>query len=157
MELEQPASRLCFVDIDVLVAFRDTSNRVRQRRASGWLEELWATRTGRLSIQVLNEYFAVATEGFRPGLQRAQARADVQNLLAWNPVPVDRQVVERAWDVQERHKLSWRDSLIVSAAQIAGCRGLLTDELTDGRQFDDLLVLSYTRVGSRQQLAFASR
>jgi predicted nucleic acid-binding protein len=125
-----------FVDTNVLVYARDASEPAKQRAAEGWLRALWAARTGRLSAQVLTEYYVVVTEKLKPGLDREQARADIRNLMAWAPAPTDQAIIQGAWTVQDRHGLSWWDSLIVSAAQAAGCAWLLTEDLEHERLFD---------------------
>jgi len=53
----------------------------------------------------------------------------VRSFLPCRPVSIDARVLEGAWDVQNRHRLSWWDSLIAAAAQVAGCRYLLTEDL----------------------------
>lgn len=132
---------LHFVDTNLLVYARDASEPEKQEAAKRWLRCLWVARTGRVSAQVLNEYYVVVTEKLRPGLDRGQARADVRNLMAWAPVPTDRSVIEGAWTVQERHGLSWWDSLVVSAAQIVGCAWLVTEDLEHDRVFDGVRVV----------------
>ena len=127
---------LYFVDTNVLVYARDASEPEKQQAAEAWLRRLWADHTGRASAQVLNEYYVVVTEKLKPGLDRDQARADVRNLMSWRPVPLDHAVTEGAWDIQDRYGLSWWDSLVVSAAQVAGCACLLTEDLQHERLFD---------------------
>jgi predicted nucleic acid-binding protein len=131
----------CFVDTNVLVYSRDASEPAKQPAAERWLRLLWATRSGRLSSQVLNEYYSVVTEKLRPGLGRDEARADVRNLMSWAPVPTDGPVVEGAWTVQDRYGLSWWDALVVSAAQVAGCAWLLTEDLQHGQTLDGVTVV----------------
>jgi predicted nucleic acid-binding protein len=50
--------------------------------------------------------------------------------------------MDGAWGIQNRHGLSWWDSLIVAAAQLGGCRYLLTEDLGDGQRYDDLVVVN---------------
>jgi predicted nucleic acid-binding protein len=136
----------CLVDTNVLVYARDASEPAKQEAAARWLRSLWSSREGRVSAQVLNEYYVVVTEKLDPGLSREQARADVRNLSAWAPVPTDRVVIEGAWTVQDRYGLSWWDSLVVSAAQVAGCAWLLTEDLEHDRVFDGVRVIDPFRV-----------
>lgn len=140
----------CFVDTNVLVYARDASEPEKQQAAERWLRSLWAARAGRVSAQVLSEYYVVVTEKLQPGLDREQARADVRNLMAWAPIAIDRSVIEGAWIVQDRHQLSWWDSLIVSAAQMAGCGWLLTEDLEHSRLFDGVRVVDPFRVGPEE-------
>lgn len=131
-----------FVDTNVLVYARDESEGDKQVRANAWMTHLWRTRAGRLSIQVLHEYYVTVTQKLRPGLDREVAREEVRDLQTWRPVLLDRTLTEGAWGIQDRHGLSWWDSLIVSAAQAAGCRYLLTEDLGDGQHYDDLVVVN---------------
>jgi len=66
----------------------------------------------------------------------------VRSLLAWGPLPVDARTVETAWAIQDRYSLSWWDALIVSAAQVADCRLLLSEDLQDGQEFGGLRVVN---------------
>lgn len=59
-----------FVDTNVLVYARDISEPEKQRRASEWLAHLWRSREGRLSVQVLQEYYVTLTQKLKPGLPR---------------------------------------------------------------------------------------
>ena len=49
---------LCFVDTNILVYARDASEPDKQPRAHDVLVELWRTRCGRVSAQVLNPLLA---------------------------------------------------------------------------------------------------
>jgi predicted nucleic acid-binding protein len=44
--------------------------------------------------------------------------------------------------IQDRFKLSWWDVLIMSAAQVANCEYLLTEELQDEQELGNVRVLS---------------
>jgi predicted nucleic acid-binding protein len=130
-----------FVDTNVLVYARDASEPVKQQRAAAWMEHLWRSGTGRLSVQVLQEFYVTVTEKLRPGLDRDDARGDVRSLLAWSPLPVDSLVIEGAWAVQDRYRISWWDGLIVAAAQIADCRYLLSEDLQPDQLFGDVRII----------------
>lgn len=85
-----------FVDTNVLVYARDSAEPTKQRVAARWMAELWASRLGRLSSQVLQEYYVTATRKLDPPRDRASAQADVLALQAWAPVPLELPVMERA-------------------------------------------------------------
>jgi predicted nucleic acid-binding protein len=90
---------------------------------------------------VLQEFYVTVTEKLKPGLNVAHARSDVRSLLAWRPIPIDSRVIEGAWSIQDRYRLSWWDALIVSAAQIGGCRYLLSEDFQEGQKFGSLHVV----------------
>jgi predicted nucleic acid-binding protein len=131
-----------FVDTNVLVYNRDASEPSKQAQAMDWLRHLWNTRTGRLSYQVLQEFYITVTEKLEPGLDRESARRDIRSLLPWRPIAVDNRVFDGAWHIQDRFGLSWWDALIVSAAQVSACRYLLTEDLQAGQVFGDLQIIN---------------
>ena len=88
------------------------------------------------------EYYVTVTRKLRPGLDDGTARQDVQALLAWKPVTVDKQVLEQAWQVEDRHGLSFWDALILAAAQVGSCRYLLTEDLQDQQRIGGIVVVN---------------
>jgi len=132
----------CFADANVLVYRRDSSEPIKQKKAAAWIDFLWQTRRGRLSVQVLNEFYVIVTRKLKPGMDIEAARADVRRLMTWQPIAIDTVVVEKAWSVQDRFLFSWWDSLIVAAAKVAQCRYLLTEDLQDGQNLEDVTVVN---------------
>lgn len=121
-----------FVDTNILVYARDQAAGAKQARADALMRELWATRQGRVSVQVLNEYFVIVTQKLKPGMARDDAWSDLVALQAWSPVPMDWKLLEQGRNLQQQHALSWWDALIIAAAQIAGCDVLYSEDLADG-------------------------
>ena len=120
----------------------DRSEEAKQQRAFLWLSALWESRKGRLSFQVLHEYYVNVTQKLAPGLKREHARADVRALMAWRPIQLGAAVLDGAWAVEQRYGLSFWDSLIVSAAQLANCEYLLTEDLQEGQSLNGVRVLN---------------
>ena len=131
-----------FVDTNVLVYSRDASEPPKNKQAIAWMSHLWNMRAGRLSYQVLQEFYITVTEKLDPGLDRESARKDIRSLLPWRPISVDNRVFDGAWHIQDRFGLSWWDALVVSAAQVADCRYLLTEDLQDNQTFGNLQVVN---------------
>lgn len=129
-----------FVDTNVFVYWVDESDPAKQKRASLWLEQLWKNRSGRVSFQVLQEFFVAATKRKPDALEKI--RAEARNLLAWHPVPINAALLERAWKTQDRYQLSFWDSLIVAAAKTADCQWLLTEDMQDGQKLDGIMVVN---------------
>ncbi len=135
-----------FVDTNVLVYARDASNPAKQQRASAWLDHLWTARSGRLSYQVLSEYYVTVTCKLAHPLPPPTAREHLRTLSAWRPRAVDDAVFEAAWALEDSASISVWDALIVAAAQVLGCRRLLTEDLQHGRTFGDVEVVDPFRV-----------
>ena len=130
-----------FVDTNVLVYARDSSHPAKQDAAERWMAHLWTTATGRLSSQVLSEFYVTVTSKLDPGMARADARADIKDLMAWRPVPVTGELVAGAWRVQEEFQLSYWDSLVVAAAKASGSEQLLTEDLQHGQDLGGVVVV----------------
>ena len=160
------SSPVVFVDSGVLLASFDGRDSALQRAVQTWLAWCWRLRAGRISTQVLNEFYnaalsaagaSVAIEGIplQPGgAQNAasasasalavtpqQIRAHVRRLRAWQPPHLDRYAVDGAWDLQDRYGLSYWNALIVSSAQQQGCTHVLSLEFPHGSRFDALQVV----------------
>ncbi|HSB61572.1 MAG TPA: PIN domain-containing protein [Vicinamibacteria bacterium] len=131
-----------FVDTNVLVYTRDAAEAEKQARASAWMRHLWGSRRGRLSYQVLGEFYVTVTCKLKPGLAHEEARKDLRALMVWRPQTIDSEVLERAWILESRHSLSFWDALVVGAAQQSACAYLLTEDLQDGQSFDGLVVVN---------------
>ncbi|HVT03584.1 MAG TPA: PIN domain-containing protein [Thermoanaerobaculia bacterium] len=131
-----------FVDTNVLVYARDSSEPDKQKQASVWMTDLWRTRRGRISQQVLQEYYVTVTRKLRPGLLPKAAREDVRALFAWNPVPTDVALLDRAWFIEDAYRLSFWDAMIVAAARIARAGILLTEDLQEGADLDGVMVVN---------------
>jgi len=131
-----------FVDTNVLVYSRDASEPEKQQLAMAWMARLWESGRGRLSFQVLQEFYVTVTQKLKPGLEISRAQNDVRTLLAWRPIPVDARIMEGAWFVQKRYGLGWWDSLIVATAQQSNCRYLLSEDLQESQLLDHLEVIN---------------
>jgi len=129
-----------FVDTNIFMYSVDLADPKKQRASQSWLAELWAGGYGRISFQVLQEFYARVYQ--KDPAAREAARAAIRDLLAWNPVPVNAEILDRSWKIQDRYQLSLWDSLIVAAAKAASCAYLLTEDLQDGQSLDGLLVIS---------------
>jgi predicted nucleic acid-binding protein len=133
---------LVFVDTNVLLYARDAGETAKQPRAAQWLAYLWREQIGRISVQVLSEYYVTVTRKLTPGLAAPDAWDDVEALMAWRPQPIDEPLLRRGREIESRYQLSWGDSLVVGAAQLQGCSVLLTEDLQDGAVYGSVTVRS---------------
>jgi len=131
-----------FVDTNLLVYGFDDSNPAKRDRANHVMRRLWKTRGGRLSYQVLQEFYVTVTRKLKPSLPVPTARKEVQDLLDWNPRPVTARVLESAWEIEDRWKLSWWDSLIAASALDSGATSLLSEDMQDGLLIHSLRILN---------------
>lgn len=129
-----------FVDTNVLVYVYDTGHATKREAATAWLACLWREQTGRTSVQVLNELNVTLTRKLARPMNADEAWDVVRSLMAWDPLPIDRNLLLRAREVAQRYRISWWDSLIVAAAQLQDCNVLLTEDLQSGMMFGGVTV-----------------
>jgi|SRR5271155_1907891 len=129
-----------FVDTNVLLYAFDQADPKKQSAARAWRSELWINKRGRVSVQVLQEFYANVVRKWPTA--REPARAEIRNLQAWHPLAMDTELLARGWQLQERYQLSFWDSLIVAAAKSSACKFLLTEDLQPGQDFDDIIVIN---------------
>lgn len=137
-----PAFKNVFVDCSVLLRADDSADAPRQQAARDWLLALWQRRIGRLCTQVLSEYYVDVTCHIPNGLALGDARAKVRRFQQWKPWQIDHQTVETAWGVEARFGLGYRDSLIIAAAQHAGCSHVLSEAMPHEAQYGPIQVLN---------------
>jgi len=133
---------LVFVDTNVLIYGVDDRELVKRDRARAWLSECWRKQCGRLSTQVLNEFYVNVRRKFRGVLTEDGARAEVRRYQTWRPWTVDHQTVEFAWAVESRFGLNYWDALMVAAAQQQGCTILLSEDMQHNQQLDGVRVVN---------------
>lgn len=136
-----------FVDTTVLLHSEDGAQPDKQQRAIDWLRRLWLERSGRLSTQVLDDFYVTATRVLRPAMPPGDARAEVRRYQRWQPWTIDHATVETAWAVESRFGLHYRDALILAAAQALRCRLVLSEQLPHDQQIDSVRILNPFLVG----------
>ena len=130
-----------FVDTNVFVYLHDDSEPEKKLRADAWITFLVGHRSGRLSFQVLQEFYAILTRKLKLGFEEGEPQKIVRELASWQPIPIDLAVLEHAWLLEEHYALSWWDALIVAAAQTCECEVLLTEDLQHGQMFSAVRVV----------------
>jgi len=102
-------------------------------------EELLAMG-GTISVQVLNEFVAVASRKLHMSwIEIREVLAQVRAVCAVEPVTIETH--ERALRLAERYGISIYDALIVSAALLANCKTLHSEEMQDGQVIERQLTI----------------
>ncbi len=136
-----PSASTVFVDTNVLLYAQDPRDVQKRGGAEQWLAWCWRERRARLSTQVLNELYANLRR-VAPQLPLEAARALVRRYRSWNPWVVDEMTVDIAWQLQDRHSLSYWDALMLAAARQLGCRFLLTEDLQHDQAIDGIRIVN---------------
>lgn len=143
-----PGAERFFVDTNVLLYSLDTADSRKQEAAQMWMNVLWEQAVGRLSGQVLHEFYVNADRKLRTPPKKA--RATVEALALWEPVDSSVVLVRRAWFWIGEARLSYWDSLIVAAAEHSGCAALLSEDFQEGQLLGSMKVINPFRTNPEQ-------
>lgn len=128
-----------FVDTNVWVCAVDSANPAKRQRAL----DVVAPAAGRdlvVSTQVLTEFYAVVTRKLAEPVAVDAAEAMVRHLSALAVVAVDATLVVSAIVGSREWQVSIWDALIIRAAEVAGCRRVLSEDLADGTTYGSVVV-----------------
>lgn len=131
-----------FIDTNVLVYSCDRHDPRKHSRAQEVLNSGMEDETAVLSVQVLGEFFNVVTKRIPNPLSISEAE-EVMDLVAILPVvDVDMPLVRRAIHTHRQYGITYWDSLIVAAAERAGCGRILSEDLNPGQAYHDIVVVN---------------
>ncbi|MGH8142678.1 MAG: PIN domain-containing protein [Steroidobacteraceae bacterium] len=135
-------SDVTFVDTNILVYAHDKDAGVRRDRAMEKLRELWDCGAGRLSVQVLQEFYVNVTQKLATPVARSRAREVVSAYGAWVRTATTMETVLRATDIAEMAQISFWDALIVASAENAGASRLYSEDLNDGQSIAGVEIIN---------------
>lgn len=126
-------SDIAFVDTNILVYAHDEDAGVKRERALDMLRALWASGMGRLSVQVLQEFYVNVTRKLATPVARSTAREVVTAYGPWIRTSTTAATVTRAAEIADMAQLSFWDALIVAAAEEAGATLLYSEDFNTGQ------------------------
>lgn len=122
-----------FVDTNIVLYAYDQSEAEKSAVAREIVSDLWRTREGLLSTQVLQELYVNLTRTLRVVMPRSKARALIGRYGRWPVYAITTGDILEAAGLEQRHALSFRDALIVVAAVRSGADRIISEELQHGR------------------------
>ena len=130
-----------FLDTNILLYSISRGSTEHTKRAIA--EDLLDADDNVLSVQVLQEFYVQATRPTRAdalphdiaaGLVRTWLRFKVQDNTRTNLLG--------ALDIKATHRLSYWDAAIVAAARAMGCRELMSEDMTHGREVEGVTIIN---------------
>ena len=126
-----------FLDTNVLVyCFARGDRRLPAARA------LLDQGAGVISVQSINEFAHEARRKLRMTWGEAREARDMIMLMCEPPRPLTFELHDRALEIADRWELSVYDGLIVSAALLAGCDTLYSEDMHHGLVIDGRLTIT---------------
>ena len=135
-------SAVAFVDSNILIYAHDRDAGVKRERAVAKLRELWDSGTGRLSVQVLQEFYVNATQKLATPIARSTAREVIKTYGVWIHRATTVDTVTRAAELSDLARLSFWDALIVASAEEVGADELLSEDLNAGQAIAGIKVVN---------------
>lgn len=131
-----------FVDTNVITYAYDRASETKRAAALPVIRELWASRRGCVSVQVLQELFVTLTAKLEKPLDSELARRVIEHTSEWLVHAPNGHDVLAAIRLHERYRISFWDSMIVRSAAVLGCDVLYSEDLNAGQRYDGVLVVN---------------
>lgn len=122
-----------FVDSNILVYAHDPTSRTKHELARALVERLWQQHTGRISIQVMQEFFWIVTRKIPSPLPPKTALAILADLSLWpvySPAAAD---VLAAGELCGKIQVSFWDAMLLVAAKASGAGRFWSEDLSHGQ------------------------
>jgi predicted nucleic acid-binding protein len=123
-----------FLDTNIAVYCFDSNEPLKQSRAKDLLAHGASTGMGVVSYQVMQEFCNVATSARRLALSAEQTMAFASLLLEpMNKVSASIGLLQSALNIKSSSGYSFYDSLILAAADQAGCVTVYSEDMQHGQ------------------------
>jgi predicted nucleic acid-binding protein len=126
-------AELTFIDTNVLLYAHDRTAGQKRDVARDLTTDLWGTRAGALSTQVLQEFYVNATRKLPRPLSAPAARKVIGRYSTWAVHHIDPADIIAASELEKRHRQSFWDALVLISAARLGATTLVTEDLQHGR------------------------
>jgi len=121
------------IDTNLLIYLYDLNQPEKQKKAERVLEELELTRSGRLSVQALAEFFSVATRKLSPSLTSAEALDQITLFVRlWPVFDLTPMIVIEAGRGARDHNLSYYDAQVWATARLNQVPVIFSEDFRDG-------------------------
>ena len=131
-----------FVDTNILVYAHDLDAGKKHEVARLIITELWESKSGVISTQVLQEFYVTLTRKIPSPLKGAQVRRILNNYMTWDVAVNDGTTILQASEIEETYNISFWDAMIVSAAFMKNAEILLTEDLNEGQHLEGMTIVN---------------
>ena len=131
-----------FIDSNVLVYAYDQHDANKQDIAQSVLTKSIENGNGTLSTQVIGEFFTIITKKIPIQLSADEAWEIIKTLTVLPVLHIDMAMVHRAIETHKQYKTTYWDSLILAAAERAGCTTVITEDLQHGGIYHGVKIIN---------------
>jgi len=105
------------------------------------LAETLLASGGTISVQILNEFAAVARRKLSMPWREVRKALRAFRVLCPSPLPITVETHDAALRLAEKHGFEIYDALAVAAALDAGCKILYSEDFQDGRKIEGRITI----------------
>ena len=131
-----------FFDTNILVYAYDRRDPDKQERAFNIIADGISNENGIVSAQVLGEFYNATTRRVSNPLPEEVAGQAIDLFATLPVIDIDLGLVQRAMGTCNRYRISYWDSLIIAAAEKAGCTQIFSEDFNTGQTYHDILVVN---------------
>ena len=133
-----------FLDTNIFVYSIDSSAEQKEKRnvARRLVKTHIREESGVISIQVIQEFFQVATTKVRTPISAEDALEFMQYMASLQIVTPDFDTVVAAVRIHQKHSISFWDALILQAAEDAGAGVVYSEDLKAGQRYGAVQVVN---------------
>jgi predicted nucleic acid-binding protein len=135
-------SDVVFVDSNILIYAHDADAGEKRAKAVETLSRLWESGLGRMSVQVLQEFYVSVTRKLTTPIAISTAREVVNTYGAWIHRATTATTVTRAIDVAALAQIQFWDALIVASAEEADATWVYSEDLNDGQTIAGVKIMN---------------
>jgi len=129
-----------FVDTNILVYAHDLDAGAKHEAARELVSQLWESKQGVLSTQVIQELYVTLTKKIPKPLDKLTARGIIKRYFTWDISINDSEIILQASEIEEGYKISFWDALIVAAAFAQNSDIILTEDLNHGQYIEGIFI-----------------
>ena len=129
-----------FLDTNILIYAHDIDAGEKHEISLEIVKNLWETKTGVLSNQVLQEFYINVTKKIPRRLTPLETRDIIRSYVCWNIKEITPMSIIRASEIEEKNSISFWDALVVVAAYEAGVIKILTEDMNSGQLIEGVLI-----------------
>ncbi|MDY6853971.1 MAG: PIN domain-containing protein [Thermodesulfobacteriota bacterium] len=129
-----------FLDSNIIVYAYDRHEPNKLAKARSLLKSGITQENAVVSSQVFGEFFVVVTQRIKEPLSADEAMRIIEILSVLPVVEIDLSLVKHAIETHKAYGISYWDSLILAAAEYAECRKLISEDLSDGQEYNGIIV-----------------
>ncbi|MGH6952305.1 MAG: PIN domain-containing protein [Vitreimonas sp.] len=121
---------------------KDRKSPTKLRQAQEWLLALQKRNAAVLSAQSLREYYGNVLRHDRSAAAVAALRHEMVGLDRVVPEALRIDYLAEAWALQDRHRVSFWDALLLASALAAGCTIFLSEDMNGGQKIEALSIVN---------------